>query len=164
MRTGIIIFVALVLSFYGCNKKPVPSNQYNAITVIDDGASLIESGVYNSLNTDEKSVKVDIAEFPGYSNLSISTSGPRALYVLSVVTKGPVGGVGTYISRDPAICHFEELFSGGIVYTVDSSTFNISKATTTNVTGTFTLWVHNTVKNKVITGSIAANVPAISKI
>ena len=163
MVTKTLLTTALLLSFCACTKTVTPghNNNYNTITINDDGAYFTEGGVEVATTNQDNSITIEVVQHAEYSMLLINNTGPHSLFSLSVAIPGPQGMSGVYTSRDPGVCHFKELFSGGISYEVDSCSFNIGAIAPSTVNGDFQLWVHNNAGKKHITGTISGPVAVV---
>ena len=151
-------------SFAACTKSSSSSNTSNnntsapnKVTVIDNGTTYTASGTYPAA-TNQTPVMVSILKSTS-SILEIGAGGTGAQFILSIQANGPANALGTFtMTQGSSIIVYTETFSGGQAYAADSGTVNITTASTSNVTGTFQVWLHG---GKVITGTVNATNPEI---
>jgi hypothetical protein len=104
-------------------------------------------------------VHVSIIKSASSSLLQIGAGGQGAQFTIGFEANGPANAIGTFkVVADGVITVYTETFSGGQAYAADSGTVNITNSSSSNVTGTFQLWLHG---GKIITGTVNANKPEI---
>ena len=161
MKHTILCLIA-GMTLVACTKSGTTSTNNattdpNKVTVSDNGTTYTASGTYPS-PTGKTPVMVSILKSTS-SILEIQCGGTGAQFILGIQATGPANGLGTYaMAQGSAITVYTETFSGGQAYAADSGTVNVTTASSTNVTGTFQVWLHG---GKVITGSVNASNPQI---
>ncbi len=137
------------------NNNTNNSTDPNKVTVVDNGTTYTANGTYPAASN-QNPVMVSILKSTS-SILELQCS--CADFRLAVQANGPANGIGTYeMAKGSAIIVYTQLFSGGQAYAADSGIVNIATASTTNVTGTYKIWLNG---GELITGTVNANKPEI---
>lgn len=71
---------------------------------------------------------------------------------------GPLSGIGTY--TDVVNGWVKEKYSGGMAYTIDAATVNVSEASSTKIIGTYQFSLKNSSGSKTTTGTFTITEPA----
>jgi hypothetical protein len=167
-----LALAATTLTYASCTKSSGSSSSStssnttpNTITVTDNGSSYTVKGVNYYVSTHASSanfVNVGVTKTSLASNLLIGNSGASMDFLMALTSiNGPLSGAGTYTINASMLSTYKENFSGGQSYSVDTGVVNITTCSSSNVSGTFQLWLSNTGGSKTITGTINANQPNI---
>lgn len=165
-----IIAVSL-LTIAACTKPSNNSNNTtnnntttsaNKVTVTDNGTAYADTGV-GTLSPTQPYVLLTVQKFSTGSVLSISTITTSLPFYLGITAEnGPASGIGSYvIYRNTTAGQYIENFNGGQSYTVDTAVFTTTTCGSSNVSGTFTMWLSNTSGSKTVTGNFNCNQPTI---
>ncbi len=160
-----IIAVSL-LTIAACTKPSSnttnTTSSANKVTVTDNGTVYTDSGV-GTLSPTQPYVLLSVQKFSTGSVLSISTITTSLPFYLGITAEnGPASGIGSYvIYRNTTAGQYIENFNGGQSYTVDTAVFTTTTCGSSNVSGTFTMWLSNTSGSKTVTGSFNCNQPSI---
>ena len=157
------ILIALVIGsvlFTACSKTDNSGSSVNTVSITDNGYNYIMAST-NPAST-ANTVDLTMIKTSSSTALLINAVNPTTgrQFELHLKAYGSYTGLGLFTTSGISSQNqFIEYFAGGHTYNVDSSAIYVSSASTAFVSGTFTLWLTNTLGNKVMTGYFTANNP-----
>jgi hypothetical protein len=138
----------------------------NKLTVVDNGTTYTAEGIGTTPPSGTPAVILVVQKYSNNSIFQINTylNTFKDFYLELIASEGPVSGIGTFVIRKDshsAGCSFIEKFNGGLTYKIDTGVITTTSCSSSNVSGTYTLWLSNSSGNKTVTGSFNCNQPSI---
>jgi hypothetical protein len=180
MKNCTALLAAIMVAFSACHKH-ASTTCSNSISIVDDSRTYTECASPPSGNLYSGSshilincvyVSLEKPHGSGYAYDSVYTvsavGAMNSPFTLSMqnATAGmssvDTNGIGVYTlhPKDSSVNTFHEGFSGK-TFESSGGTINITHADSTNISGTFTVIVFNSVETKTISGTFGANQPII---
>jgi len=171
MKKILAMTSVVYLAMASCEKAP----QYpNTVTINSSGYQFTESSSplsepVSTTSTPAEGITVALYKgIPGADSdyalsVVVSTGSAYALNFQNAYAIAPGAGLYTLRPQDSATNSYTEFGAGGgTSYEISGGTVKVTSASSTNVSGTFTLNVFNSTGSNTITGTITAHKPTIS--
>lgn len=126
---------------YTTNGQTYTVNEGKRITMYE--STFIDSYVYKSAN---------------FTSFNLAVEGEKVPVEIGLMIDGPLSGIGTYTNVVNG--WVKEKFSGGMGYTIETASVNITEASPTKIVGTYQFSLENTSSTKTATGTFTINAPA----
>jgi len=155
----IAIILLISLSLEACKKNSdSPTNSKNTVTYTTNGQTYTANEGKRVTMYESTFIDAYIYKSANFTSFNLAVEGEKVPVEIGLDINGPLSGIGTY--TDVVSGWVKEKFSGGMGYTIEAASVNITEASPSKIVGTYQFSLENTSSNKTVTGTFTINEPA----
>lgn len=157
-KTSIILI--FTLSLWSCKKESnAPgSNSENIFTYTTNGKTYTVNEGKRITMLESTFIDSYISKGSNSTHFILDVEGENVPVEMLMDISGPLSGLGTYTTIYNG--WLKEKYSGGLAYTIDAASINITEASSSKVIGTYQFSLKNSTGSKTTTGTFTINEPA----
>ncbi|RBL93337.1 hypothetical protein [Chitinophaga flava] len=157
----ILLISAVSLSLFACKKddKDNPtSKSKNTFTYTTGGKTYTVNEGKRITMIESTFIDASINKSANFTTFNLAVEGESIPIEIGLMIDGPLSGLGTY--TDVVNGWVKEKYSGGMGYTINAATVNVTEASPNKITGTYQFSLKNASGNKTTTGTFNITQPA----